>query len=199
MIGAGVQARSQLLGLSRLFELDQVRIFDPLPERSQGLAEYGRGILKGEFIIEKKAENACHCDILVTTTPSRQPVVKDGWILPGTHINAIGADARGKQELESGLTKRAKVFVDDPVQAAHSGEVNVPLSQGLLRQEDIFAAIGEVLAAKRPGREDHKEITIFDSTGLGIQDVATGFAVYEKAMAAGKGVRLRLDLEAGTL
>jgi len=95
------------------------------------------------------------------------------------------------------LTKRAKVFVDDPVQAAHSGEINVPISQGLLRQEDIFAAIGGVLAAKRPGREDDKEITIFDSTGLGIQDVAVGFAVYEKALAAGRGIRLRLELEAG--
>ena len=196
MIGAGVQARSQLLGLSRLFELDQVRIFDLSLERCQSLAEYGRGILKGEFVIEKRAEDACQCDILVTTTPSRRPVVRDDWISPGTHINAIGADARGKQELESTLTKRAKVFVDDPVQAAHSGEVNVPISQGMLRQEDIFAAIGEVLAARKPGREDDKEITIFDSTGLGIQDVATGFAVYEKAMAAGKGVRLRLELEA---
>ena len=124
-------------------------------------------------------------------------MVRDAWILPGTHINAIGADARGKQELESALTKRAKVFVDDPVQAAHSGEINVPISQGLLRQEDIFAAIGGVLAAKRPGREDDKEITIFDSTGLGIQDVAVGFAVYEKALAAGRGIRLRLELGAG--
>lgn len=190
MIGAGVQAKSQLLGLSRLFELDQVRIFDPSQERCQSLAEYGREILNGEFIVEREAEDACQCDILVTTTPTRQPVVKDDWVFPGTHINAIGADARGKQELESTLTKRAKVFVDDPVQAAHSGEVNVPISQGQLRQEDIFAGIGEVLAGKKPGREDDKEITIFDSTGLGIQDVAVGFAVYEKALAAGKGMRL---------
>jgi len=197
MIGAGVQAKAQLLGLSRLFKLDPVRIFDLSLERCQGLAEYGRGILKGEFIIEKEAEDACQCDILVTTTPSRRPVVRDDWITPGTHINAIGADAKGKQELESALTKRAKVFVDDPVQAAHSGEVNVPISQGLLRQEDIFAAIGEVLAARKPGREDDKEITIFDSTGLGIQDVAAGFVVYEKALAAGKGIRLLLEFEAG--
>ena len=190
MIGAGAQARAQLLGLSRQFELDEVRIFDLSPERCRSLAEYGRDILEGMIIIEKEAKDACQCDILVTTTPSRQPVVRDDWISPGTHINAIGADAKGKQELESALTKRAKVFVDDPVQAAHSGEVNVPLAQGLLCQEDIFAGIGEVLAARKPGREDEREITIFDSTGLGIQDVATGFAVYEKALASGRGIRL---------
>ncbi len=194
MIGAGAQARTQLLGLSRQFELDEVRIFDLSPERCRSLAEYSRNLFKGELIIEKEAEDACQCDILVTTTPSRQPVVRDDWISPGIHINAIGADAKGKQELESALTKRAKVFVDDPVQAAHSGEVNVPLSQGLLCQEDIFASIGEVLAARKPGRKDEKDITIFDSTGLGIQDVAAGFAVYEKALASGRGIRLSLRL-----
>ena len=190
MIGAGVQARSQLLGLSRLYSLDQVRIFDPSLERCAALAEYGRGFLKSEFTIEKEARDACQCDILVTTTPSRMPVVKEAWIFPGTHINAIGADARGKQELESTLTGKAKVYVDDPAQAVHSGEVNVPLSQGLLRQDDIFAGIGEVLAGKKPGRENDSEITIFDSTGLGIQDVAAGFAVYKKALATGRGIRL---------
>jgi len=194
MIGAGAQARTQLLGLSRQFELDEVRIFDLSPERCRSLAEYSRNLFKGELIIENEAEDACQCDILVTTTPSRQPVVRDDWISPGIHINAIGADAKGKQELESALTKRAKVFVDDPVQAAHSGEVNVPLSQGLLCQEDIFASIGEVLAARKPGRKDEKDITIFDSTGLGIQDVAAGFSVYEKALVKGRGIRLSLGL-----
>lgn len=197
MIGAGVQARSQLLGLSRHFGLDQVRIFDPSLERCQSLAEFGRDFLKSEFTIEKEAQDACQCDILVTTTPSRRPVVKEAWISPGTHINAIGADARGKQELESALTGKSKVFVDDMAQAIHSGEVNVPISQGLLRQEDIFAGIGEVLAAKKPGREDESEITIFDSTGLGIQDVAAGFSVYKKALETGRGIRLSLGQKAG--
>ena len=198
MIGAGAQARAQLLGLSRQFELDEVRIFDLSLERCRSLAEYGRDILEGELIIEKEAEDACQCDILVTTTTSRRPVVRDDWVSPGTHINAIGADAKGKQELESTLTRRAKVFVDDPVQAVHSGEVNVPITQGLLRQEDIFAGIGEVLVANKPGREDDREITIFDSTGLGIQDVAAGFSVYEKALAKGRGIRLSTGLQEGS-
>jgi alanine dehydrogenase len=192
MIGAGVQARAQILGLSRHFEVDQVRIFDPSLERCQSLMEYARKFLRGEFLITAEAEEACRCDILVTTTPSRRPVVKEAWISPGTHINAIGADARGKQELESSLTRKAKLFVDDMAQATHSGEVNVPISEGLLRPDEIFAEIGEVLAGRKPGRQNEQEITVFDSTGLGIQDVAVGFAVYKKALQTGRGLKLFL-------
>jgi alanine dehydrogenase len=129
MIGAGVQARAQILGLSRHFEMDPlVRIFDPSLERCPSLIEYSRTFLRSEFLITTEAEEACQCDILVTTTPSRRPVVKEAWISPETHINAIGADARSKHELESSLTRTAKVFVDDMTQATHSGEVNVLIS-----------------------------------------------------------------------
>jgi alanine dehydrogenase len=190
MIGAGVQARAQLLGLSRHFKIEQVMIYDTSQERARSLEEDCRAFLDCEYTICAKPREACQCDILVTTTPSRRPVVEDGWILPGTHINAIGADAGGKQELQSALTKRARIFVDDMVQAVHSGEVNVPITEGLLLPEDICAQIGEVLAGKRPGRSNEQEITIFDSTGLAIQDVAAGFAVYEKAVQTGRGMKL---------
>jgi len=190
MIGAGVQARAQLLGLSRHFQIEQVMIYDTSQERARSLEEDCRAFLDCEYMICAKPREACQCDILVTTTPSRRPVVEDGWILPGTHINAIGADARGKQELQSALTKRARIFVDDMAQAVHSGEVNVPITEGLLLPGDIYAQIGEVLAGKKPGRSDKQEITIFDSTGLAIQDVAAGFAVYEKALQTGRGMKL---------
>ena len=131
MIGAGVQARAQLLGLSRHFRIEQVMIYDTSQERARSLEEDCRAFLDCEYTICAKPREACQCDILVTTTPSRRPVVEDGWILPGTHINAIGADARGKQELQSALTKRARIFVDDMAQAVHSGEVNVPITEGV--------------------------------------------------------------------
>ena len=190
MIGAGVQAKTQLLGLSRQFEIDAVRIFDASLSQSQSLETECRVFLDCEYLIAEGPSDACQCDILVTTTPSRTPVVRKDWVLPGTHINAIGADARGKQEIESTLTKCAKVIVDDLVQAVHSGEVNVPISEGVLLPEDIHAQLGSVLAGKKSGRENDQEITIFDSTGLAILDVATGYSVYEKALLIGKGMRL---------
>jgi len=192
IIGAGVQARTQLLGLSRHFQIEQVIVSDSSLERAQSFEDDVRPYLNCDCLTTTSLEDACQCDILVTTTPSRRPVVQDKWIKPGTHINAIGADARGKQELESSLTKRAKVVVDDLTQAVHSGEVNVPISEGMLAPQDIYAQIGEILTGKKPGRVSDEEITIFDSTGLGIQDVAAGNAVYKKALNTGLGMRLKL-------
>jgi len=129
IIGAGVQARTQLLGLSRHFQIEQVIVSDSSQERAQSFADDVRPYLDCDCLTYARPEDACQCDILVTTTPSRRPVVQDKWIRAGTHINAFGADARGKQERETSLTKRAKVVVDDLTQAVHSSEVNVPISE----------------------------------------------------------------------
>ena len=184
-----MQARTQLLGLSKFFKIEQVIVSDTSIERAKSFEKDARTFQNCDYLITTDVKEACDCDILVTTTPSRRAVVRESWIKPGTHINAIGADAKGKQELESNLTKKAKVVVDDIAQAVHSGEVNVPISEGVLKPEEIHAQIGEILTGKKPGRISEMEITIFDSTGLGIQDVATGFAVYRRALETGKGTR----------
>ncbi len=129
---------------------------------------------------------------LVTTTPVRSPLVRSEWIQPGTHINAIGADAKGKEELDVDILKTGTIVVDDIAQASHSGEVNVPLSKGLISEEDIHCELGEVIACVRAGRKEPNEITVFDSTGLAIQDIATANLVYRKAVHEGIGKRLDL-------
>jgi len=126
-------------------------------------------------------------DVVSTQTPSETPIVKNDWISPGAHINAIGADAPGKQELDPALLKRAKIVVDDMEQATHSGDVNVPLSQGLLTKEEIYGELGEVIIGTKPGRSSDEEITIFDSTGLSLQDVSAAVKAYKKTKAAKLG------------
>ncbi|NPV61232.1 MAG: alanine dehydrogenase [Methanotrichaceae archaeon] len=190
LVGAGAQARTQLLALSRVFKIGKVIVSDRSLESSRALIKDARAFLDCEYVATDSRQEACDCDILITTTPSRSPVVKEDWIRPGTHINAIGADAKGKQELESALTAKALLVVDDMAQAVHSGEVNVPLAQGLLKPEQIHAQIGEVLVGQKPGRTSREEITIFDSTGLAIQDVAVGTQVYHSARRSGRGTAL---------
>lgn len=192
MVGAGAQARTQLMALRRFFDIDLVIVYDRSMEGYRAFERDARAFLDCEYKLTTNPQDTCDCDILVTTTPARSPVVKDAWIKPGTHINAIGADANGKQELETALTKRAKVVVDDAAQAIHSGEVNVPISEGKLKPEEIYAQIGKIVAGKVRGRTSKDEITIFDSTGLAIQDVASGRIVYEKALESGKGLKLKL-------
>lgn len=192
MVGAGAQARTQLLALSRLFNIEKVIVSNRSIESSTAFVKDAKTFLECDYHPTTDRQETCDCDILITTTPVRSPVVKEAWVKPGTHINAIGADAKGKQELESSLTRKAKVVVDDLAQAVHSGEVNVPISEGVLRPEEIYAELGEVLVGKKPGRTSDEEITIFDSTGLAIQDVATGAVVYRRATETGRGLKLKL-------
>jgi alanine dehydrogenase len=130
--------------------------------------------------------------VVVTVTPAREPLVKDEWIAPGTHIAAVGADKAGDQELEARILQRARIFVDDIRQCRTDGEINVPLSQGIIREQDIAGEIGEVITGKKQGRRSDDEITLFDSTGIALQDSATVPLEYERAVAAGVGIEKKM-------
>jgi alanine dehydrogenase len=127
-------------------------------------------------------EAAKGSDVIVTLTPSRQPILMGDWVENGTHINAMGADAPGKQELDPAILKRAKVVVDDFEHCSHSGEINMPIAQGIISKEDIYGEIGEIILGRKPGRTSYEEVTVFASTGVAIQDIATAELVYRKAL-----------------
>lgn len=185
-IGAGMQAKTQLLAISEVLpQIKEVKVFDLHRDTSLKYAKEMGGRLSLNIGPVETIEEATEADIVVTTTPSRTPIVKKQHIRPGTHINAIGADAKGKQELEADLLTGAKIIVDDIEQASHSGEINVPLSEGVIKVEDIYGTLGEVVANVKKGRENDEEITIFDSTGLAIQDIICAKLVYEKAKRRG--------------
>ncbi|MBM4273305.1 MAG: ornithine cyclodeaminase family protein [Deltaproteobacteria bacterium] len=188
VIGCGQQAITQVAAIVRVRGIEEITVFDRHLHHSQSFAgkmaqTYG---LKARAVedIRDAVENQ---DIVVTTTPSETPIVFREWVAPGSHINAIGADAAGKQELDPAILRVAKIVVDDWAQASHSGEINVPLSRGELKPEQVYGSLGEVVAGKKPGRENREEITVFDSTGLIIQDLALGFAVYRRAQERGLG------------
>jgi alanine dehydrogenase len=131
-------------------------------------------------------------DVVVTVTPARGAIVKNEWISEGMHIAALGADKGGDQELEAAILKRARIFVDDIRQCRTDGEINVPLSQGVLKETDIAGEIGEVIIGKKKGRNSDRDITLFDSTGIALQDSATIPLEYERALAAGVGIEKKM-------
>jgi alanine dehydrogenase len=167
LIGTGPLAEKQLEAISRERKISTVKIWNP----DEKLAEAFRKKYTGFDISICNPKKTCDCDLLVTTTPSRRYMVKARWIHEGTHINAIGADAPGKQELDPSLLSLGKVFVDDYGQAIHSGEINVPVKNRLFSPDMIAGTLGEVVLGKK-GRNSDREITIFDSTGLAFQDLA---------------------------
>jgi alanine dehydrogenase len=188
VIGAGEQARTQIMAIMKVRPLQEIVICDCARARAQTL----RDEMAARYPVPVRLapgprETALASDILVTATPSEAPLVRRDWVRPGTHINAIGADAQGKQELDPEILKAAKVVVDDWAQASHSGEINVPLSKGEITRDTIYASLGEVVAGKKPGRKTPEEITVFDSTGLVIQDLALGLAIFQRAKERGLG------------
>lgn len=191
IVGAGRQARTQLCAICEVRSIETVKIID----RSAAICNRFRDDMEKlgcDIMIMDSIQQACGCDILVTATPVRSPIVADDWVRDGTHINAIGADATGKQELDPMILKRSRIVIDDYAQAIHSGEINVPLERGIITVDDIYGTLGEIVAGIKPGRIDDNEITVFDSTGLAIQDISTANHVYQQAIERGIGTYLRL-------
>ena len=195
IVGAGVQGRTQLMALKEVLRgIEEVRVTDTeratreiyAEEMSEKLGLYVRAVSNVKDTVRG-------ADVVVTVTPTRKPIVESWCIGLGTHLNAIGADAPGKEELDPELLKRAKIVVDDWEQASHSGEINVPLAEGTITKENIWGEIGEIVAGLKPGRTSPYEITLFDSTGLAIQDAVTADLVYKKALAKDIGVYIDLD------
>ncbi|RMD81841.1 MAG: ornithine cyclodeaminase family protein [Candidatus Dadabacteria bacterium] len=188
LIGCGAQARTILACHRLVMQLEDVRLCDRNPAAAELLA---RAFPDLPCRPVELAEAAA-ADVVCTTTPSRAPVVRAGHVRPGTHLNAMGADAPGKQELDPEILAGARIFLDDREQATESGEVNVPLKQGILRREAIAGTLGEVVAGLLPGRQAADEVTVFDSTGLAVQDLAVARIVYQRARERGLGTPVEL-------
>ena len=183
VIGAGTQGRMQILALKELFQLDEIRVWDIQEQMaakySTEMSEY-LGIDVKHF--DNREEVVRGSDIVVTVTPSKKELVKKDWIEKGMHINAIGADGPGKQELDPAIVKLAdKVVVDSLAQCRRIGEIQHALALGLITEQDVHGEIGEILIGKKVGRESDDEITFFDSTGLAAQDIAAAHVVLEAA------------------
>lgn len=184
VIGAGMQGRMQVLALKGLFPLKEVRAFDVDRTRLETYAKeieakMGVRVTKGS----SAEETIRGSDIVITVTPSKTPYVSNNWIDNGMHVNAFGADGLGKRELEGSIYKRAKLVTDN---------IEVAMEKKLFAKGDVYAQLGEVITGKKKGRTSKTELTVFDSTGIGIQDVAAAATVYEKAKRLGTGRTVKL-------
>jgi alanine dehydrogenase len=187
IIGAGKQALTQLMALNEVMDIKKAKVYCRTCSTRTNFAKLAEEKYGFEVeAVETAQEAVKDVDVIVTTTPSRKPLINADWISPGTHINAMGADAPSKQELETRLLLKSKIIIDSWDQASHSGEINVPVSQKVIKQKDIHAKLGDIVIGTATGREGD-EITIFDSTGLAVQDVVTAGLIYRRAVEQGIG------------
>ena len=189
IVGAGIQAYTQLEAVSEVRDIEEVVVSDVDESQVEAFIEH----FEDRFDVRSgSVSEAASCDVLSTVTPVREPIVSAADVGEHTHVNAMGADAEGKQELADELMQDATIVIDDYEQCTHSGEINVPFHEGRLADEDIYGEIGAIVAGNTAGREGIEGVTVFDSTGLAIQDVAAAHVVYEHAVEEDIGTEFDL-------
>ena len=189
IVGVGSQARYQLEALLGVRTPERVIAYGRSEPKAIAYAkemEERHGI---QVLPAKTVREAVHgSDVVVTVTPSKEPLVRTEWVLPGMHITAVGSDGPDKQELDVGvLAKADKVVADCLDQCLRLGEIHHAVEAGVLTRDRVYAELGAIVAGSKPGRERDEEITVADLTGVGVQDAAVANVVVDEALRRGLG------------
>ncbi len=194
IIGAGVQARTQLAAILRSRKLSEARVYSPREENRRLFANEMRESLGIEVKpVASAREAAENVDIICTATTSKTPVVYGSWLRDGVHINGVGSHSPDARELDTATVRKAKVVVDAREAALkEAGDILIPMSQKEIPEDHIYAELGEIITGAKQGRSNDGEITLFKSQGLAIQDVSTALAVFRQAKDSGIGMDVEL-------
>jgi ornithine cyclodeaminase/alanine dehydrogenase-like protein (mu-crystallin family) len=194
IVGCGVQGEIQLESIAVVLRLSTVRLYDIDQARATDLARRASARLGMHVDVVTDLSRALReSDVCVTCTPSRRAFVTASDIAAGTFVAAVGADNPTKQEIEVDLLASATLVVDILEQCAEIGELHHALAAGVMSRTQVHAELGDVVSGRKPGRTSDDQITIFDSTGTALQDVAAAVTVYEKALASRRGTEVKLD------
>ena len=194
IVGCGVQGELQLAAIAAVLPLQRAWVLDADHERAESMA--GRAAVSLRLRVEAAKDLRAalrESDVCVTCTPARRAFVMAADVPPGMFIAAVGADSQGKQELEPALVASATLVVDVLDQCAEIGELQHVLAAGLMTRAQVHAQLADVVVGRRPGRTRDDEITVFDSSGTALEDVAAAIAVYETARDTGRGTEVKLD------
>ncbi|MFD5875124.1 ornithine cyclodeaminase family protein [Streptomyces sp. NPDC060322] len=196
LVGTGPLARAHARALLPGRSYDRIVLWGRDPGRSRELAAWigtelgvDAAVLAGPRAVTETS------DVLCTLTPSREPLIRGAWFSPGQHVNAVGAPPRpDHREIDTEGVVRSRIVVDAWTTArAKSGEVLIPLAEGALTEDDFRCELGEVLAGSKPGRTSEADVTLFDSVGVGLQDLAVARLLIDAAHERGRGTRIDLS------
>lgn len=194
ILGAGVQARTQLIAVCEARSISSAKVYDVLAERRTDYAKEMTRVLGIDVIAADSAQEAIKgADIICTASSSKTPVFDGHWLQEGMHINGVGSHSVDARELDTTAIVRSKVVVDSRDAALkEAADLIIPISKGDISESHLYAELGEIVAGKKQGRTDRKEITLFKSQGLAIQDVSTALLVFKLATAKGLGKEVKL-------
>jgi len=189
IFGAGAQAKLQLEALKLVRPVEEARIW----ARDAAKAEAVAGELREKLGIRVRAERdpakaMAGADLIVTTTPSTEPLIHTGFVSAGQHITAMGSDAEHKNEIAPAIVRMADLYVADSAkQTRRLGELHHAIAAGVMAADAEVTELGEIIAGKRQGRRSANDITIADLTGTGVQDTAIATLARDRAKTAGAG------------
>jgi alanine dehydrogenase len=194
ILGAGVQARAHIQALTRVRELEKIKLYSPSGTSADALKkELATQLDVAVEVAESPEATVRDADLVVPVTPAKEPVLKREWLKSGVHINAVGSHRPDLREIDGATLAGAKLLVDSrEAIMTECGDILLAMQEGSLDKQSILSEIGEVLAGLKPGRETTDELTLYKSVGIAIQDVAAANLVYRKAMARGVGTNVEI-------
>lgn len=192
LVGCGVQARTHLEAMLLSRSIERVRVCGKTLEHAESFAE--RESRRHGMAIEAvrcPRDAVKNADIICTVTSSSEPVVHGEWLQPGTHLNAVGSSVPFARELDGTAMRRSRLFVDRRESALkEAGDFLLAKKEGAVGDGDILAEIGDIIVGRASGRASPDEVTLFKSVGLAVEDLASAWHVYQKAMQTGAGSRV---------
>ncbi len=193
IIGSGVQAQAHLSAMAHVRSLRRVRVWSRDPLSATKFAHWAGDQMFSVEVCDDVRTAVEGADLICTVTASRQALLDVDWVAPGAHVNAVGAFEAAARELHGNLVARANIVVDSREEAAKSaGDLLLAQQEGLLDGKRGFAELAEVLADRRPGRANDDEITVFESLGLAIEDIAAAAHIVRAAQEQGLGIEVSL-------
>jgi ornithine cyclodeaminase len=203
VLGAGTQGRSHIDAMLAARPFERVMVWSRTKAHAAALVteaegRYGPGPVSrarpAKFVVVEDIDAAVReADVVCTATASREPILRGGWLRPGTHVNAVGSSIPTARELDTEAVRRARVFVDRRESAANeAGDLIIPMKEGAIGKDHIVAELGELLLGTATGREDETQITLFKSLGLAVEDLACAVYLHERAVREKVGVHVEI-------
>jgi len=194
LIGSSTQARTHLAAVRAVRPIEEVRVFSRSHEKARAFAARESERHGFEVRVCGSAEEAVRgAQVVCTVTSSRTPVVAGEWLSPGAHVNAVGASIAAARELDAAAVARARLYVDRRESAlAEAGDFLQARAEGAVDDAHIVGELGELLLGRLEGRRDAREITLFKSVGIAVEDLAAAHEIHRRAQASGAGARVSL-------
>ncbi|HLK68144.1 MAG TPA: ornithine cyclodeaminase family protein [Bryobacteraceae bacterium] len=190
ILGTGVQARSHLEVLPLVCEFAEIRVWSPTREHVRQFVENSHRPVRA---VQSAADAVLGADVVVLATNAITPAIDNSWVADGTHIIAMGACRPTQQEIDPKLVARSHLVVDSKAAALQeSGDIVIPIRNGLFSADHVRAELGEIVAGTKPGRSSATEVTLFKSLGQAIEDLVAADLAWRRAQQAGRGIRVEL-------